>query len=109
VVTVTGEAVGYRALPVSLTAITLMANPVNVLRSRRPVSLYLYDTLLERLAQGLEHMTAALGPCIQEAHAMVGQRHVAQYRHMPAADQPRIRDGVVGGAPNGRVVTNAVR
>jgi len=71
--------------------------------------LYLYDTLLERLAQGLEHIAAALGPCIQEAHAMVGQRHVAQYRHMPAADQPRIRDGVVGGAPNGRVVTNAVR
>jgi hypothetical protein len=40
-------------------------------------------------------MAAALGPCIQEAHAMVGQRHVARHRHEAPADQPRIRDGVV--------------
>jgi hypothetical protein len=34
--------------------------------------LYACDTLLERLAQDLEDMTAKLGPFIQEEHAMVG-------------------------------------
>jgi hypothetical protein len=29
---------------------------------------------------------------------MVGQRHVARHRHVAATDEPRIRDGVVGGA-----------
>jgi hypothetical protein len=33
--------------------------------------LYVYDTILERLAQDLEHMTAKLGPVIQEAHPVV--------------------------------------
>jgi hypothetical protein len=41
-------------------------------RSMTPARLYLDDTFLERLAQDLEDMAAALGPCIQEAHAMVG-------------------------------------
>jgi hypothetical protein len=59
---------------------------------------YACDTLLERLAPDLQDMAAALGPCIQEAHAMVGQRHVARHRDVAAADQPRIRDGVVGRA-----------
>ena len=53
---------------------------------------------LERLAQDLQDMAAALGPFIQEAHAMVGQRHFPGHRHVPPADQPRIRDGVVGRA-----------
>jgi hypothetical protein len=45
---VTGTVVGgYRALPESLIAITLMANPMKVLRSRTPARLYVYDTLLE--------------------------------------------------------------
>ena len=70
-------------------------------RSRTPGRLYLCDTLLERLPQDLEDMAAALGPCIQEAHAMVGQRHVARHRHVAPADQPRIRDGVVGGRATG--------
>ena len=29
---------------------------------------------------------------------MVGQRHLAWHRHVAPTDQPRIRDGVVGGA-----------
>jgi hypothetical protein len=41
-------------------------------RSMTPARLYLDDTFLEQLAQDLEDMAAALGPCIQEAHAMVG-------------------------------------
>ena len=69
-----------------------------MLRFRTPAKFYVYETFLERLAQDLEDMAAALGPCIQAEHAMVGQRHVAQYRHMPAADQPRIRDGMMGRA-----------
>jgi hypothetical protein len=33
--------------------------------------LYVYETLLERLAQDLKHMTAALGQFIQEEHPVV--------------------------------------
>jgi hypothetical protein len=53
-------------------------------------------------------MTAKRRQFIQEEDAVVGQRHVALPRHLAAADQLDIRDGVMGGA-NGRVVTNAVR
>jgi hypothetical protein len=60
--------------------------------------LYSYKTFLERLSQDLEDMAAALGEFIQEVHAVVGQRHVAWYRHVAPADQPRIRDGVMGHA-----------
>jgi hypothetical protein len=70
--------------------------------------LYLYDTILKRLAQDLEDVAAALRQFIQEEHAVVCQRHVARPRHLSAADQPHIREGVMG-ARKGRVVTNAVR
>jgi hypothetical protein len=43
-------------------------------------------------------MAAELGQFIQEEHAMVGQRHVSRHRHVASADQPRIRDGMVGRA-----------
>jgi hypothetical protein len=97
-VTVTGEAVGYRALLASLTAITLTANSVKSFKSRTPAKLYVYETLLEWLAQDLKDMAAELEPCIQEEHAMVGQRHVARHRHVVATDQSCIRDGMVGRA-----------
>jgi hypothetical protein len=61
-----------------------------------PAKLYLYETILERLAQDLEDMAAELGQFIQEAHAIVGQRHVARHRPVPAADQPHIRNSMVG-------------
>jgi hypothetical protein len=60
--------------------------------------LYVYDTLLERLAQDIEAMAAAFGPCIQAAHAMVCQRRVARQRHVAPADPPHIGDGVMRGA-----------
>ena len=60
--------------------------------------LSVYNTLLQRLAQDLEHMTAAPWEFIQKEHAMVGQRHLRRHGQLTAADQPRIRDGVVGGA-----------
>jgi hypothetical protein len=43
-------------------------------------------------------VAAELGPCIQAAHAMVGQRHLARHRHLAATDQPDIRDGVMRSA-----------
>jgi hypothetical protein len=46
----------------------------------------------------LQAMTAELGPFIPARHAVVGQRHVARHRHVAAADQPRIRDSVMGRA-----------
>jgi hypothetical protein len=60
--------------------------------------LYSCDTVLERLAPDRQNMAAELGPCIQEAHAIVGQRHLAGQRDVAAADQPRSRDGLVGRA-----------
>jgi hypothetical protein len=57
-----------------------------------------YNTLLQRLAQDLEHMTAKLGPFTQEEDAVMGQRHFRRHGQLTAADQPRIREGVVGRA-----------
>jgi hypothetical protein len=57
-----------------------------------------YDALLERLAQDFEDMAAELGQFIQEEDAIMGQRHFTRHRHMAPTDQPRIRDGVMGGA-----------
>jgi hypothetical protein len=70
--------------------------------------LYVYDALLERLAEHLEDMTPELAEFVQEEHAMVYQRHLARHRDLTAADPPHIGDGVMG-ARNGRVVTNTVR
>jgi hypothetical protein len=47
-------------------------------------------------------MAAELGPFIQEEHAVVGERHLAGHRDVAAADQPRIRDSMVGGAKRAR-------
>jgi len=53
-------------------AITRATIAAKTNRSMTPARLYLYDTLLERLAQDLKDMAAALGQLIQEAHAVVG-------------------------------------
>ena len=62
----------YRALRKSFTAIIRRANSAKVLIFRTPAKLYIYETLLERLAQDLENMAAELGQFIQEEHAVVG-------------------------------------
>jgi hypothetical protein len=64
--------------------------------------------LLEGLAQDLDHMTAKLGQFIQEDHALVRQRHLARHLYMAPADQPDIRDGVMG-VRHGRGGTKAMR
>src|SRR2546428_185579 len=94
--TVTSSLVGgYRVLPEPCAILTHAAKVSKALSFRTCGRLYAYDTRLERLAQDLEHMAAALWQFVQEEHAMVRQRHVAQHRHLPAADQAYIRDRVM--------------
>ena len=69
IVTVVGS-YGTQAEP--LEVMSRAANAAKAWRSRTPARLYVYDTLLERLAQDLEDMAAELGQFIQEAHAVVG-------------------------------------
>jgi hypothetical protein len=88
----------YRPLPEPPTFVSRAANVAKTLKLRTSAKLYIYETLLERLPQDLQDMAAALGLFIQEAHAMVGQRHLTRHRHVPPTDQSRIRDGLVGGA-----------
>ena len=89
-------------MPVAVvTGITSATSVANGARSSMLARSCSEDTLLERLAQDLQDMAAELGPFIQEEHAVVGQRHVARHRHVAPADQPRIRDGMVGGANTG--------
>ena len=52
---------------------THVASTASATRSATRAKLYSWDALLERLAQDLEHMTAKLGPFIQEEHAVVCQ------------------------------------
>jgi hypothetical protein len=47
-------------------------------------------------------MASGLRPFIQKAHAVVRPRHVARHRHLAAADQPQLREGVMGGAKGAR-------
>jgi hypothetical protein len=47
-------------------------------------------------------VACALGPLIQDEHAVVGPRHVAGLRHLAAADQADIREGVMRGATGAR-------
>jgi hypothetical protein len=101
---------GSRSWPLSY-SLAIMSRADKVTKASRfmtPTRLYLYDTLLKRLAQDLKDMAAELGQFIQEEHAIVGQRHFSWHRHVASADQPRLRDGVVG-TRHGRVVTHAVR
>jgi hypothetical protein len=93
-VTVVG---GYRALPPRLTATTRRANSAKIWRSRTPARLYLYDTILQRLAQGFEDMAAELRQFIQDEHPVLREGHLTRYRPVAAADQPPVREGVMGG------------
>jgi hypothetical protein len=81
---------------------TRTASAARTARSTMCGRVYACDTLLERLAPDLQDMAAALGPCIQEERAMVGQRHLTRPRHVPPTDQPDIGDGVMRGAKRAR-------
>jgi hypothetical protein len=92
----------------ALLACPRMARATSVPKSATPAKLYVDETILERLPQDLQDMAAEVGPCIQEAHAMVGQRHVTRHRHVAPPISPA-SEMVWWGARHGRVVTNAVR
>jgi hypothetical protein len=55
----------------SLTAITLLANPMNVLRSMTPERLYVCDAVLQRLTQHLEDMAFEFRQLVEEQHAVI--------------------------------------
>jgi hypothetical protein len=62
------------------------------------VKLYVSDTLLQRLAQDLEDMAAALRQFVQAGHAVVRQRPLARRGEVPAADPPHSRNRLRRGA-----------
>jgi hypothetical protein len=68
---------GYGPLLVPPEVVSRMAKVAKTLKSRTFAKLYVYETLLEWLAQDLKDMAAELGPFIQEEHAIMGQRHFA--------------------------------
>jgi hypothetical protein len=94
-------------LPQPVGVQTRATSPVSAARSKTRERLYACDPILKRLPQNIHDMAAELWPFIQEEHAMVGQRHVTQHRHVAPADQSCIRDGVMG-TRHGRVMTHAV-
>jgi hypothetical protein len=54
--------------------------------------------IFQGLAPQLQRVAAPRRPCIQTESAVVRQRHVPRHRHVAPANQPNIRDGVMGGA-----------
>jgi hypothetical protein len=88
----------YAVLLAFLTVLTLPSKIIKSFRFRTRGRLSLGDALHQRLAQDLEDMAAEPEGFIQKEHTMVGQRYVTHHRHVAAADQPRIRDGMVGRA-----------
>jgi hypothetical protein len=81
---------GYYPLLEPPAVVSRAAKVATTLQSRSPAKLYVYETLLKRLAQDPEHMEAELWQLIQEEHAIVGQRHLARHRHLPPAYHPHI-------------------
>jgi hypothetical protein len=63
--------------------------------------LYVYETLLQRLAQHFEHVAAELRQFVQKQDAVVRPRHLAWQGHLAAPDQADIGDGVMRGRDTG--------
>jgi hypothetical protein len=78
------------------------AKPKKSLKEMTLWRLYLYDTLIEGLAQHLEEVAAELRPFIQKQHPVVRQRHLAWHWHLAASDQPHLGDGVMRGTTRAR-------
>jgi hypothetical protein len=68
------------------------------LQPRMMARLYLYDALLQRLAQNLQDVTPELRQFIEEENAVVRQRPLAKPGEVSAADQPHSRDRLRRGA-----------
>ena len=54
--------------------------------------------VLERLPEGLQRSDRELGQLVEEQDAQVGQADLARMGDAPAADQPGVGHGVMGGA-----------
>ena len=50
------------------------------------------------LAQGLDDVAAKFGQLVEEEYAVMGERHLTWTRVRTAADETRVRNGVVRGA-----------
>jgi hypothetical protein len=85
-------------LPTSCSITTHEVIPVRILRSTTRGRLYSEETLLQRLSQDPQDVTAARRQFIQPAHPVVREGPLARHRHVAAADQSCVRGGVVGGA-----------
>ena len=59
---------------------------------------YSCNVLLRGLTQDFEDLATAFGAFIQAAQVVGRPRHLPRRRHLAAADQAYIRDGVMGGA-----------
>jgi hypothetical protein len=99
---------GYWTRPARPPVNSRLAKPTKSERLRMLWRLYLYDTLLEGLAQDLQDVAAALRQLLHKVHAVVRPRHLAGQRH-PAPPIRPTSEIVWCGARQGRVVTNAVR
>ena len=83
--TATALVSGYRPLTASRTAKIRWAKAATVMRFSTPARLYLYDTLLEWLPPALQDVAAARRPCIQAAHPVVREGHLARHRDVAPA------------------------
>jgi hypothetical protein len=92
------EVDGYWTRPKAFKVGSRAAMAATTWPSTTPGRLYLYDTLLERLAQDFQDVTAELRELIEKQNAFVRQRHLARHGHLAPTDQPDVRNGVVRGA-----------
>jgi hypothetical protein len=97
-VTATALVGSYWALLACSAVITRAAKAANAWRAGTPARSFRKTSILKQLAQDLEDMASALGPCIQAEPAVVRPRHLARQGEVSAADPPHSRDGLRRGA-----------
>jgi hypothetical protein len=81
---------GYGPLLEPPEVVSRAATVAKILISRTRAILYVYETLLEWLAQDLQDMAAKLRQLIQKEDTVVCQPHIPRHRDLPPADQPHI-------------------
>jgi hypothetical protein len=65
---------------------TRSAKAARARKSRSYGRVFFCDAILEQESQDLKPMTPILRACIQDEHAVVGQRHLARQRHLSPTD-----------------------
>jgi hypothetical protein len=92
----------YRPLPEPPMFVSRAAKVAKTLKLRTLAKLYVYETLLEGLAQDFQDVAAKLRELIEKHDTMVRQRHLAWHGHLAPTDQPDVRNGVVRSATRAR-------